>query len=126
MYILLHAAYDTSISAGCLRCAQGIDRLTLIFSQLVIASLAVSTITTLEVAVKWPEAVVYVSVLFFLVAVVRCCALRTTLFCLQTPDGCLLLHAGLLRCTVPHGAGLNEQYNMHPSEHSCWMTRDDG
>ncbi len=50
---------------------QGIDRLTLIFSQLVIASLAVSTITTLEVAVKWPESVVYVSALFFLVAVVR-------------------------------------------------------
>ena len=51
---------------------QGIDRLTLIFSQLVIASLAVSTITTLEVAVKWPESVAYVSALFFAVAVIRC------------------------------------------------------
>ena len=62
----------------CLSCVQqGIDRLTLIFSQLVIASLAVSTITTLEVAVKWPESVVYVSALFFLVAVVRCAFLHS-------------------------------------------------
>ena len=61
-----------SAVGGCVR--QGIDRLTLIFSQLVIASLAVSTITTLEVAVKWPESVVYVSILFFFVAIVRCVA----------------------------------------------------
>ena len=61
---------QTVRTGTCVR--QGIDRLTLIFSQLVIASLAVSTITTLEVAVKWPESVAYVSILFFLMAVVRC------------------------------------------------------
>ena len=50
---------------------QGIDRLTLVFSQLVIASLAVSLITTLEAAVKWPESVTWVSAAFFGVALVR-------------------------------------------------------
>ena len=47
------------------------DRLTLVFSQLVIASLAVSLITTLEAAVKWPESVTWVSAAFFGVALVR-------------------------------------------------------
>ena len=50
---------------------QGVDRLTLVFSQLVIASLAVSLITTLEAAVKWPESVTWVSGAFFGVALVR-------------------------------------------------------
>jgi hypothetical protein len=54
---------------------QGIDRLTLVFNQLVIASLAVSTIITLEAAVKWPESVTCVSALFFLGAVVRSVAM---------------------------------------------------
>ncbi len=54
------------------RCTlQGVDRLTLVFSQLVIASLAVSLITTLEAAVKWPESVTWVSAAFFGVALVR-------------------------------------------------------
>ncbi len=50
---------------------QGVDRLTLVFSQLVIASLAVSLITTLEAAVKWPESVTWVSAAFFGIALVR-------------------------------------------------------
>ncbi|KAK9909074.1 hypothetical protein WJX75_006831 [Coccomyxa subellipsoidea] len=54
---------------------QGIDRLTLVFNQLVIASLAVSTIATLEAAVKWPESVTYVSAIFFAAAVVRSAAM---------------------------------------------------
>lgn len=54
---------------------QGIDRLTLVFNQLVIASLAVSTIATLEAAVKWPESVTYVSATFFAAAIVRSVAM---------------------------------------------------
>ncbi|BDA41647.1 hypothetical protein COCOBI_02-4280 [Coccomyxa sp. Obi] len=54
---------------------QGVDRLTLVFNQLVIASLAVSTIATLEAAVKWPDSVTYVSAIFFSAAVVRSVAM---------------------------------------------------
>ncbi len=47
---------------------QGINRLGLVFQQLVIASLAVSTVTTLEAAAKWPDLVWIASALFFGVA----------------------------------------------------------
>ena len=51
--------------------AQGINRLGLVFQQLVIASLAVSTVTTLEAAAKWPDLVWLASALFFGVAGAR-------------------------------------------------------
>ncbi len=47
----------------------------MVFNQLVIASLAVSTIATLEAAVKWPDSVTYVSAIFFSAAVVRSVAM---------------------------------------------------
>ncbi|KAK9845783.1 hypothetical protein WJX81_002252 [Elliptochloris bilobata] len=53
----------------------GINRLGLVFQQLVIASLAVSTVTTLEAAAKWPDLVWLASALFFGVAVVRSMAM---------------------------------------------------
>lgn len=64
-------------SQGCLQVhdracsAQGINRLGLVFQQLVIASLAVSTVTTLEAAAKWPDLVWLASALFFGVAGAR-------------------------------------------------------
>jgi hypothetical protein len=47
---------------------QGVNRLALIFQQLSIGSVAVSTVTALEAAAKYPPLVLGTSVLFFLVA----------------------------------------------------------
>ncbi|KAK9829519.1 hypothetical protein WJX72_006305 [[Myrmecia] bisecta] len=54
---------------------QGIDRLSLVFQQLAIASLAVATVTTLDAAVKWPQIATIASVIFFMFAVVRSAAM---------------------------------------------------
>lgn len=47
---------------------QGIDRLSLVFQQLAIASLAVATVTMLDAAVKWPQIATIASVIFFIFA----------------------------------------------------------
>jgi len=57
------------------RLFQGLNRLGLIFQQLSIGSFAVSTVTVLEAAVKYPKIVVFSSTVFFFVAMSRAAAM---------------------------------------------------
>lgn len=60
-------------------CFQGLNRLALIFQQLSIGSVAVSTVTALEAAAKFPPLVVGASVVFFGVAIIRSGAMWWTI-----------------------------------------------
>lgn len=54
---------------------QGIQRLSLVFEQMFVASIAVVTVALLDAATVWPDVVVVASAVFFLVAILRSAAL---------------------------------------------------
>ncbi|KAJ9518815.1 hypothetical protein QJQ45_026074, partial [Haematococcus lacustris] len=69
----------TSRSNQMARCFQGVNRLALVFQQLSISSLAISTVTALEAAAKYPPLVVGASGAFFGYALLRSAAMWWTL-----------------------------------------------
>lgn len=76
---------------------QGIQRLSLVFEQMFVASIAVVTITLLDAATVWPDVVVVASAVFFVVAIMRSAALGYLLSARRTAmddvDGQLAAYA---------------------------------